>query len=98
MPYHVYFDCCGWPARVLFDDDGKAVIKSELWDPKNCKLVPDNTMNFTYDLLHIDRQHGIKDDDYVITEEQFNALVEKRIREDSAAVPVPVTLKPDDNN
>ena len=96
MPYVYYFDCCGWPARVVFDDDGKTVAQSEVWDPKNCKLVPDKTMNFTYDLLHIDRQHGLKDDDYVISEEKFNALVEKRTREDSAAVPVPVTLKPDD--
>jgi hypothetical protein len=53
-------------------------------------------MNFTYGLLHIDRQHGIKDDDYVISEAEFNALVEKRTREDSSAVPVPITLKSDD--
>ena len=63
MPYIYYFDYCGWPARVVFDDDGKTVIQSEVWDPKNCKLIPDQTMNFTYGFLHIDRQHGIKDDD-----------------------------------
>jgi hypothetical protein len=96
MSYIYYFDYCGWPARVVFDDDGKTVIQSEVWDPHNCKLIPDQTMNFTYGLLHIDRQHGIKDDDYVISEAEFNALVEKRTREDSSAVPVPITLKSDD--
>jgi hypothetical protein len=96
MPYIYYFDYCGWPARVVFDDDGKTVIQSEVWDPKNRKLIPDQTMNFTYGLLHIDRQHGIKDDDYVITKEQFDALVEKRTREDSSAVPVPISQKSSD--
>jgi hypothetical protein len=96
MPYIYYFDYCGWPARVVFDDDGKTVVQSEVWDPHNCKLIPDQTMNFTYGLLHIDRQHGIKDDDYVISEEEFNALVEKRTREDRSAVPVPITPKSDD--
>jgi len=54
MPYIYYFDYCGWPARVVFDDDGKTVTQSEVWDWKNRKLVPDQTMNFTYGLLHID--------------------------------------------
>jgi len=96
MPYTYYFDYCGWPARVVFDDDSKTVIQSEVWDPQNRKLIPDQTMNFTYGLLHIDRQHGIKDDDYVITEEEFNALVEKRTREDRSSVPVPITPKSDE--
>ena len=96
MPYIYYFDYCGWPARVVFDDDGKTVTQSEVWDWKNRKLVPDQTMNFTYGLLHIDRQHGIKDDDYVIPKEQFDALVEKRTREDCSAVPVPISQKSGD--
>jgi len=95
MPYIYYFDYCGWPARVVFDDDGKTVTQSEVWDWKNRKLVPDQTMNFTYGLLHIDRQHGLKDDDYVISEAEFNALIQKRIA-DPSEPPVHVSLKPDD--
>jgi hypothetical protein len=51
-------------------------------------------MNFTYGLLHIDRQHGLKDDDYVISEAEFNALVQKRIA-DKLEPPVRVSLTPD---
>jgi len=31
MPYTYYFDWCGFPARVVFDDDGKS------GDADNCK-------------------------------------------------------------
>jgi len=96
MPYIYYFDYCGWPARVVFDDDGKTVTQSEVWDWKNRKLVPDQTMNFTYGLLHIDRQHGLKDDDYVISEADFNALIQKRIA-DKLEPPMRLHDKPDDN-
>jgi hypothetical protein len=96
MPYVYYFDYYDWPARVTFDDDGKTVILSEVWDWQNGKLVPDETMNFTYGLLHIDRQRGIKDDDYVITEEQFNALVQKRLALMNEP-PVHVSLTPKDD-
>ena len=91
MPYVYYFDYHDWPARVVFDDDGKTVIQSEVWDWKNRKLVADQTMNFTSGLLHIDRQPGLKDDDYVVSEEQFNALVQKRIAAISEP-PVPFSL------
>ena len=82
MPYTYYFDWCDFPARVVFDDDGKSVIQSEVWDPKNCKLVADETMNFM-ELLHIDRKHGLKDDDYVVSEEEFNALIQKRLADNA---------------
>lgn len=94
MPYICYFNYYDWPARVVFDDDGKTVIQSEVWDWKNCKLVPDRTMNFTYGLLHIDRQHGLEDYDYVVSEEQFNALIQRRIA-DRSEPPVHVSLTPD---
>ena len=79
MPYTYYFDWCGCPARVVFDDDGKTVSPVRSLGPtKIANWFADQTMNFTYGLLHIDRQHGLKDDDYVISEEEFNALVQKR--------------------
>ena len=44
------------------DGDGKTVIQQKS-GTERLQLVPDQTMNFTYGLLHIDRQHGLKDDD-----------------------------------
>jgi hypothetical protein len=99
MPYIYYFDYCGWPARVVFDEDGKTVIQSEVWDPKNCKLVADQTMNFTYGLLHIDRQHGLKEDEYVISEAEFNAYSKADCRTSlRSGARCCLQIIPDDNN
>jgi hypothetical protein len=75
MPY-VYFDWSGYPARVLFE--GAAVIRSEVWNPFSRKLTADETGTFTYGLLHIDPTDGLVDDEYVISKQEFDVLVEKR--------------------
>jgi hypothetical protein len=70
-------------------------VRSEVWDPVRRALAADETGTFTYGLLHIDPDDGLIDEEYVVSREEFEALVERRSREDAAAVPTPVVLKPD---
>lgn len=86
-----YFDWDGCPARVLFED--KRAVTCEIWDPVNGKLVVDEKREFV-DSLGIDPERGLVDLRYVISEEEFNALVQERIAERSAP-PVRVSLTPD---
>lgn len=90
MPY-LYFDWGDCPARVLFED--KLPVQCEIWDPFNGKLCVDEKKLF-WKSLGIDPERGLLHDEYLVSEEAFNALIQKRLSERDKP-PVHVSLKPD---
>ena len=87
-----YFDWDGCPARVLFED--KRAVRCEIWDPTSGKLIVDEKQAFT-ESLGIDAERGLVDVRYVISEEEFDALVQQRLAERSLPS-VPFSLKRDE--
>ncbi|MGA7178915.1 MAG: hypothetical protein WBX11_04920 [Thiobacillaceae bacterium] len=89
MPY-LYFDWGHCPARVLFENERP--VKCEIWDPVNSTLYED--MRFL-EGLGIDPERGLLHDEYVVSEEAFNALLQQRLSERDTP-PVRIGSKPDD--
>jgi hypothetical protein len=87
MPYEPYafYTWNGFPARI-FVKDGLPMY-CEVWDPKTRTFVKDEKRVFMEQVLLDGRE-------YEVSEDEFNAAVEKRMRDD-AVPPVHVHLQSD---
>ena len=83
MPFR-YFNYFGRPARMTVDDEDIPEL-CEVWDPEQKKLVRDN---------HAETDLFFGDTGAMISEAEFNALVQERIA-DKSEPPVHVRLTPD---